>query len=1112
MTHPVDEATPSTDPVAQKRALLKRKLALAAQSKFPLSQGQQSLWFLHEMQPQAWAYNIAFAVRIGQHLNVGKLQQAFQTLMQRHASLRTTFAATDGQPHQVVHGHAEFELHHIDAAGWSEADLHEQVVQAYRQPFDLQAGPLLRGHVFQTDTEHSVLLLSAHHIIGDGWSLWIILDEWRQLYESGVDTPLPPVTARYTDFIAHQTNMLDGPRGELLRAYWCEQLAGELPPLSLLTDHPRPAALSYRGAAHNFKLTPALTHVVKAFAKQEGVTLYTLLLAVFQVLLHRYTHQNKVLVGSPMAGRTESAHTSVVGYFVNPVVLVSSTDGSHSFKDFLEQTRAQVLGALAHQDFPFPLLVDVLRVARDTSRNPVFQAAFILQKSQQSDDFIRLMASANGGQSVEWKNLSLQPYELAQQEGQFDLTLEMADAGASFVGALKYSTDLFEAITMERMVGHFLALLEAALNQASAPVGHLPLMPALERQQLLFDWNATQRDYPRDACIHELFEAQVERTPDAVALVHDQQRLTYRELNDRANQLAHHLAESGVGPGDVVGVCLQRTPALISSLLAVLKTGAAYVPLDPAYPAERLAFMLNDAQAVRVLSDAASRDLVRHAEVPITWCDNAPEWATQPTHNLGLRARPSDLAYLIYTSGSTGQPKGVAIEHRSTAVLLHWARETFTAAQRAGMLASTSVCFDLSVFEIFVPLAWGGRILLVDNVLQLPQLMNTLLDKAELSFINTVPSAMEQLVRLGQVPASVQVVGLAGEPLPNALAQSVYRAGVGSVFNLYGPSEDTTYSTFTRVEEGRDAPITIGRPVANTRLYILDTQLQPVPIGVAGELYIGGEGLARGYFNRPELTAASFVPDPFVPGTKMYKTGDLVRWRSDGQVVYLGRIDHQVKLRGYRIELGEIEAQLRRCAGVQDAAVLVREDARGDKRLVAYYCTNDAAQALDVARLKVQLTKHLPNHMVPSAYVALEAMPLTPNGKLDRPALPAPDASAVVSATQFVAPSTPMEERVATVWRDLLGLDKVGIHDNFFDLGGHSLLLLQAHTRLSALAAEHHSALTLVDMFTHSTIQALAAHLTLSTLQTTEHAPMTLEKIQTQAARQKQSFKRPKKP
>ena len=1019
----------------QKRILLKEKLrqkAHQATTSHPLSYGQQALWFLYQNAPESAAYNGAFTVRIRSQIDVPTLRRTFQTLIARHPALRTTFPTIYDKQVQTVHGYQELYFEKIDASTWSWDELTRKVSHTYKRPFDIETGPLLRVHLFTRSLEDHILLLNAHHIIGDGWSLWQLLSEWRELYlaqMAGIQAYLSPIKLSYADYIRWQTEMLASSEGAKLWRYWQKQLTGELPVLNLPTDRPRPPIQSYQGSSYAFKLTTELTLQLKELAQSEGTTLYMTLLAAFQVLLHRYTGQEDILVGSPTTGRSKPEFAKIVGYFANPVVLRANLAGNPTFKEFLSQTRQTVLAALKHQDYPFPLLVKRLQPARDPSRSPLFQVLFILQKSQQSGDLAKLFVP---GTRMDWGDLKVEPFEMAQQEGQVDLALEMVEARETLHGVFKYNFKIFDSSTIARMAGHFQTLLSGIVANPQQQVSDLPLLTAAERHQLLVTWNDTQAAYPKHKCIHQLFEEQVERTPNAVAVVFEQQSLTYRELNARANQLAHYLMGLGIGPEVLVGICVERSIEMVVGLLGILKAGGAYVPLDPAYPNERLEFMLADAN-VKVLLTTSELLAAEHDAFTVCLDRPLPKSAfiscpagTNPNRN----QVSTQLAYVLYTSGSTGRPKGVAIEHRSSVALLSWAATIFGPEELAGVLASTSISFDLSVFELFLPLSLGKTVILAENALHLPNLPA----KNKVTLINTVPSAMTELV-LNSLPPSVLVVNLAGEPLKESLVEQIYRQEtIQKVYNLYGPSEDTTYSTFTLVERG--AKVTIGRPIANTQAYILDQHLTPVPIGVPGELYLGGAGLAREYLNRPTLTDEKFIPNPFGEG-KLYKTGDLARYQPDSTIDFLGRADYQVKIRGFRIELGEIETALSQCVGVREAVVVVREE-ESDKRLVAYVVG-------EVNGLRAQLSQKLPNYMIPSAFVSLEAMPLTPNGKVNRRALPAPSQK---SRGAYVAPRTSTEKTLTAIWTDLLAAEQVGIYDNFFDLGGHSLLATQVISRV----------------------------------------------------------------
>ncbi|HEX8145822.1 MAG TPA: amino acid adenylation domain-containing protein, partial [Pyrinomonadaceae bacterium] len=729
--------------------------------------------------------------------------------------------------------------------------------------------------------------------------------------------------------------------------------------------------------------------------------------------------------------------------------------GAPTFRELLRRTREAALGAYAHQELPFELLVERLQPERDLSRTPLFQVAFAMQ-------------NADAG-SLELEGLKLKPLSVENHTSKFDLGLHMAESGRVLTGTVEYSTDLFDASTIERLVGHYRELLEAVVADAGRCVADLPLLTAPERRQLLSDFNDTEADYPQGLRLHQTFEEQAARTPDATAFVFGEERVTYSELNRRANQLAHHLQACGVGPETCVAVCMERSAEMIVGLFGILKAGGAYVPLDLAYPHERLAHILEKTQAPVLLTRREHAALFPAYEGRQVWLD--ADWETiaaGPEENPQSRVEPENLAYVIFTSGSTGQPKGVAIPHAPAVALLQWAAEVFSKEELSGVLASTSICFDLSVFELFLPLSLGGKFILAENVLHLPALAAA----EEVRLVNTVPSAMRELLRLGALPASVVTVNLAGEALARPLAEAVYALPqVERLYNLYGPSEDTTYSTWALVERG-GAGVTIGRPVANSRAYVLDPRMRPVPIGVAGELYMGGDGLARGYLKRPAATAERFVPDPFGgDGGRLYHTGDLARYLPDGQIEYLGRGDQQVKIRGFRIEPGEVEAALLTHPSVKEALVLV-DDTGADKRLVAYVVPAQP-EALTPSDLQFHLKSKLPPYMVPGAYVVLERMPLTPNGKVDRAAARR-EGRAAVSQAAFEAPRTELERTVASVWKELLRVERVGVNDNFFDLGGHSLLAVQAHERLAALVGRE---LSLVDMFQYPTVSSLAEYL-----------------------------------
>ncbi len=1047
----------------------------------PLSHGQQALWFLHRLNPKSAAYNVAAAARIQSPLDTEALKQAFALLAQRHDVLRTTFDVVDGKPTQTIHEDRQLPFTETDASSWHEAKFDEWLDEEASRPFDLSSGRLAwRVNLFKRANDEYVLLIVAHHVIVDFWSIAVMWQEVGELYTAQRQSrpaTLPHLQTTYTDYVCRQMELLEGPEGERLWSYWQKQLGDNLPVLNLPADRPRPPVQSNRGAAYTFKLDSSLTRRLNALAHDHAATLYATLLAAFETLLYRYTGQESFAVGSPSFGRDSVALTDLVGYFVNPLVMRADFSGEPSFVELLARVRRIALDALTHQAFPFALLVQRLQPERDPSRTPLFETMFVYQPSQ----LLKGESSSAGEAPLRVKagELLLESLALPQRTAIFDLMMSVTEVGDTLLGSIEYSTDLFDEASIRRMAGHFQTILEAIVENPRQCVSELEFLTREEQRQLVVDWNETALEYDASPRLHELFEAQVARTPAATALVYRDERLSYAELNERANQLAHYLRGLGVGPETLVGILLERSPLMIVAMLGVLKSGGAYVPLDISYPRERLQFTLEDADVKVVLTQSELQSTLPQTKAEVLVIDERGQ-ATLPdlfiprsSHEITSQEEglgPAvDLAYVIYTSGSTGRPKGVAIEHRSAVAFINWSKQQFSAEHLAGVLASTSICFDLSIFEIFVPLSMGGKIILAANALELPSLPAA----REVTLINTVPSAMAELVRLNIVPDSVRVVNLAGEPLQNALVQSVYEyEHVEHVLNLYGPSEDTTYSTFTRIERDSEEAPTIGRPVANTQAYLLDAHLQLVPVGVAGELCLGGLGLARGYLNRPELTAERFFPDPFSgrSGARLYRTGDLARYQQDGRLEYLGRLDHQLKLRGFRIELGEIETVLREHGAVRDAVVVARETETGEKQLMAYVVAN-----LTTKELRDWLKQKLPHYMIPAAFVALDKLPLSPNGKIDRHALPAPGALTQDVETDFIAPRNQIEEIIAGIWASVLGLEQVGIHQNFFDLGGHSLLATQVIARINeALRVD----LPLSYLFESPTVAALAERIT----------------------------------
>ena len=1035
----------------------------------PPSHGQQALWLISRVAPDSSAYNVASAVRIRGEVDAAAMRRSFQTLVERHPSLRTTFKAVEGTPVAFVHERSEAGFDSEDAADWDEAAMQERLVKLAHRPLDLEAGPLLRVYLFERSSDEHVLLLVAHHIIVDFWSLAILVNELGALYEAerqGEAARLSPISKSYSDYVRWQTRMLEGPEGVRQSAYWEKQLDGSLPVLNLYGDRPRPPVQTYRGASHTSVLSAETTRRIKTLGEEHDATLYMTLLAAFQALLHRYTGQEDILVGSPAAGRSRAAFSNTIGYFVNPLVLRADLSDDPSFETLLERARRTVLDAFAHQDYPFALLVKQLQPERDASRSPLFQVTFVLQQTQLlREQSLAAFALGEGGAQLKLGEMVLEAMSLEQRVAQFDLSLVMAEVSGELLASLEYNTDIFDRASAERITGHFRTLLEGIVADPERRVSSLPLLSSDERQKLLVEWNETGKDYGPASCVHELFEAQAERTPQQIALSFGDQHLTYQQLNERADLLAHHLRQRGIGPDTIVGLLLDRSVEMVVALLAVLKAGAAYLPLDIEYPAPRLSFMLKDSGARLLITESQLLDSVTAESLPVLCLDRdwqiIAESAVSSSQQCSppAPARPDNLAYLIYTSGSTGTPKGVMISHRALFNHMAWMHEHFPLYAEDAVLQKTPFSFDASVWEFWAPLLCGARLVLArsgghrDAAYLIAEI-----ERERVTTLQVVPTQLRMLEEEGLAGCqSLRRVYCGGEALSAELVEEFHRQLRGvQLINLYGPTEatiDATYWVSERNGEQAAAEaggvVPIGRPIGNMRVYVLDEHWELVPEGVAGELYIGGEGLGRGYVNRAEQTAERFIPDGLSGerGARLYKTGDLVRYLPSGELEFLGRVDHQVKVRGFRIELGEVETKLARCEGVKEGVVVVREDAQGGARLVAYVVPREEA-APSAGELRRALSRALPEYMVPSLFVILDALPRTPNGKLDRRALPEPDPLSSELETSYAAPRDQIEEMLADIWAAVLGVKRVGIHDNFFEMGGHSLLAAQAMSRV----------------------------------------------------------------
>jgi amino acid adenylation domain-containing protein len=1031
-----------------------------------MSFGQQRIWFMDQLSPGGFAYNITGGLRIEGPLDVPALERALGELIRRHEPLRTVFVAVDGQPVQVVQPEGEFRLPVVDLEGEPaasrDAERTRRMTEEGRRPFDLGRGPLFRAHLYRMGRAEHALQLTLHHIVADGWSLGVLAKEMTALYSAyatGAAVP-PPPPVRYADIVRQQRERLRGPGYEAQAAYWRERFTPPPPVLELPGDRPRPAVQTFDGSVETLEIPLALVESLRAFGREQGVTLFMVMLGALDVLLHRYTGVDDIAVGSPIANRTDVATEQVIGLFANTLVLRTDLSGEPTVRELLRRVRDTALGAYGAQDFPFERLVEMVQPVRDMSHSPIFQVMFLFQNLP--------------FEPVELAGLTLSHLEIRTSTAKTDLTLEVWETRTGLQLSLEYNTDLFDAETIRRLGGHFHRLLVEFMADPERPVSALPLLGEEESRRLRTTWNATDAPIP-ERMLPALFEAEAARAPEATAVCYEEQSLTYRELNERANRLARRLEGLGVGRETLVGVLVERSLDMLVSVLAVMKAGGTYVPLDPAYPTDRLEFMLTDGKIGTLITESASVDrLALGPDVRIICLDRdvalvAGESGADAAHG----PAPADLAYVIYTSGSTGRPKGVQIPHRALANLLAGFRAIVEPGPRDVLVAVTTLSFDIAGLELFLPLVTGGRVVIASReVAADPAKLMRLFTDAGATIVQATPATWRMLIEAGWQSAPGLRVLCGGEALPVDLAARLLATGA-LVWNVYGPTETTIWSTAHRVEEAR-GPIPIGRPIANTRVYVLDRHREPAPIGVPGELYIGGAGVARGYLARPELTDERFLPDRFVadPDARLYRTGDVVRYRADGAIEFLGRVDHQVKVRGFRIELGEIEAVLARHPAVAQAVVVAREDRPGDRYLAAYLRPAGAVPA--IAELRAFLKEYLPDYMVPSTFTSLPSLPLTPNGKVDRKRLPEPEDRRAVSQAPFLAPRGRTEDAIAAAWREVLRLEQVGIDDNFFDLGGHSLLLVQVQAKLrSALGQD----VPIVEMFQYPTIRTMAAHL-----------------------------------
>lgn len=1009
-----------------------------------LSSAQMRLWLFDQLEMGSSAYNIPVEHAFKGHFDLVAFERSLNEILRRHEVLRTYYLRSDGRPVQKIAPPELFSIPVFDLqdlpVGARKQEMTRLASLEARQPFDLGKAPLMRAQLLKLAPDECVLLLNIHHIAFDWWSFGVFENELEVLYNTFLRTeevsPLPELPFQYVDFAAWHREWLEGVQQEQLD-YWKGKLSGTLPVLELPTDHPRPAVQTYNGSIRPAVLSKTLTDAIKALSQREGVTLFAILLAAFKVLLNRYTGQDDVLVGVPIASRNRSEIEGMIGFFVNTLVMRTDLSGDPTFRQLLRRVEETTLGAYAHQDLAFEKLVEVLNPERNASHTPMFQVMLSMLNTPVKP--LRL------------RDLRHERKMIDSGTSKFDLTLYVMEESHGLTLICEYNTDLFSSDRIERMLGHLQILVEGVITDPDRRLSDLPLLTGEERHRLLIELNDTEIAYPRNGLIHELFEAQAKLTPSSVAVEYDGNQITYCELNQRADQLARHLRSLGVGPDVVVGLCVERSLDMVVGLLGILKAGGAYLPLDPSFPPPRLAYMIADS-GMRVLVTHRQLDQKLGVCLPsIVHLD--ADWkaiAEQDTTSAEPSPQTENLAYVLYTSGSTGKPKGVAIPHAAVVNFLRsMQREPgFSANDR--LLAVTTLSFDIAGLELYLPLVSGGTTVIAsrdDNYD--PARLIERIRQSQCTVMQATPATWRALLEAGWEGSEKLKLICGGEALPGDLAQAL-RPRCAQLWNMYGPTETTIWSTIHRVTS-TDGPVPIGRPIANTQVFVLDEHRQLVPPGIVGELYIGGAGLARGYFNRPELTAERFVDSPFEPNARLYRTGDRARWLPDGTLECLGRADHQVKIRGFRIEPGEVESALARHPAVGQCVVVAREDSHGDKILVAYLEPQPDGPTPLVSDLRTHLGNDLPAYMVPSAFVVLQKLPLTPNGKIDRNALPSPNPELIEVSGKIAAPRDTIEQMLVQIWSRVLRVKSIGIHDNFFDLGGHSLLAVRILAEIERL-------------------------------------------------------------
>jgi amino acid adenylation domain-containing protein len=1053
--------------------------SLNMKASFPLSEVQHKIWLSHHFMPEGLNDKVCFAFKINSPVSISALKKTFQAIIDRHDILRTTYHESEKKNFQEIHDNVEANLEEINASSWDFNELTKYLLQSAKHPFNLEKAPMIRLSLFSRSATEHILLLTVHSLVSDWGSLLLLVDEFLQLYLSKnnfLDSNKNIKTLEfsqylYKEYVKKEVNLLESSEGERLKDYWEKQLSGELPLLELPTRLPQSPLKTDNGLSYAFVINNRLTGLLKKLANDENVSLANLLLAAFKILLYRYTSEKDILVGLVVNQQDRPEFERVVGNFANVVISRDLIWESISFKKFIHQVSNNCLEIREYQDYPFALLVRQLQSKSNSSHSPICQASFSYQNVNQLENISKLFEATAKKQPTNCGDLELEYWELPQQKVEFDLSLEVIQLSESSLGYFKYNSNLLDEAAIAHLSEHFQNLLESIVSNPEQPVAQLPLLSQKEQEKILVEWNATGTDYDLSVCLHQLIEAQVKRNSNTIAVSFLEEQLTYGELNQRANQLAHYLQTLGVKPEVLVGICVERSLDMLVGLLGILKAGAAYLPLDPGFPQERLELILSDSQVPVLLTDNQKLFADDEHRKVICLRTDKEKIASHSKDNPAPCATAKNLAYVIYTSGSTGKPKGVEIPHAAVVNFLKSMQHEPGIAESDVLLAVTTISFDIAALELYLPLITGARLILASReVASDGRQLRELIHSSGATIMQATPASWRMLLAAGWTSSPQLKILCGGEGLNSDLAKHLLEKG-DTVWNLYGPTETTIWSTVCQVEAAKlsHALVPIGCPIANTQTYILDSNLQPVPIGVLGELYIGGAGVARGYFNRPELTAERFIANPFSQGSCFYRTGDLARYLDNGNIEYVSRIDNQVKIRGFRIELGDIENALSAHPQVREAVVITRSDQPGEKQIVAYITTKQEEPTPDT--LRDFLKQKLPDYMVPIAFVILEALPLTPSGKVNRRALPKPTLSSFSQHNEFVAPRNDTEGKLAKIWSEILNIQPIGVKDNFFEIGGNSLSAIYL---IASIGQHFGKELPLSAVLTNPTIEKFA--------------------------------------